>query len=122
MAKKIPIGQYIEFSHLTILRELFNWEEDFTQADMLAAIIIELRKKLPSEWKTPLQMLIEVLVQSGRSSLALEIVKFEIGFNIPFKGHKLTVKEYISVQNIPERKIAISSDFSIIAQKMLNCL
>jgi hypothetical protein len=112
----------IDYSTLRFLSDLFDWRKDPEEADMLAAILMEIRKHISPGYKSPIQLLTEVLVYSGRSQLAAQLTQFDPDLFI-LEGHqRMRPKEFINSINIPQRTQPISTDYINIAQKMLSGL
>ena len=112
----------VEYYQLNAFRDLFSWRNNPEQADMLAAALIELRRHLSPGWKTPLQMLVEVLVHNGRASLASELVRFEPDIVIRTEEGKLSANQYIDLHRNKQQVQPISSDFSTISRNVFQQL
>lgn len=112
-------GHKVEYQHLVFLRNLFNWQKSPEEADMLASVLMELRKEISPGYKTPLQMLVEVLVLSGRASLARDLTKFVPDIFIRKNRQQLTVNEFIASVDISERPQPISEDYMKIVRRLL---
>lgn len=116
---KISGSYKVENPDLIELREMFNWKRDLDQADMLASILIGLRKKIRSGWVTPLKQLVEVLILSGRSSLANQIAGTSTDLYFR-KGEKiLTLAEYIEINQKVERIQPIPERYLQLVKNML---
>jgi superfamily II DNA helicase RecQ len=104
---------------LNDLRDSFNWKKDPLQADMVVAIFLALHEKLPSTWITPHQKLVEILVQSGRSQMAYDLLNELPVFTVRSENIELSAREYINSFNLSQRKTSIPADYSRIAKIML---
>lgn len=129
MAKKIdrfikytrlnPGQHKIETYHLKYLRELFDWTKDPVQADMLVAILWELKKKVSTRWKTIPSLLLETLVLTGRPSAARVIAKNHPDIVFRYQGQEMDIDTLIQSVHVPPRSGPIPEDFFKIAEKSL---
>lgn len=103
-----------------ILQSWFDWKNDLSQADMLATILMEIWRKVHSEDIETFKILFEILVHSGRSSLALNLVNSKTVINFQLGDRIVTAKEYAFTQKVPKRNDEIPSDYALIARKMLS--
>jgi len=111
--------QRIDYSTLRLLSDLFEWRKDQEEAEMLAAILMEIREYISPGYKSPIQLLTEVLVYSGHSQLATQLTQFDPDLFIRKDHKKISPKEFINSINIHQRTQPISSNYINIAQKLL---
>lgn len=117
--RKNPGEHRLEYKHLVFLKESFEWTKNPDEADMLAAILSELRKKSPPGWKTIAVILMETLVISGRSSMAEEAGRNQTDLSFVQNGHKVSLYDYLASVHIAQRSEPISPDYLKIAEKSL---
>lgn len=104
---------------LTSLRDSFNWRSDYDQADMLATVLAKLCKKLSPGWKTPVAMLVEVLIVAGRLEVARIFAAFEPDLLIYHNNQRFTVEQYIGQVYIPKRDHPIPAEFIKVVDEMI---
>lgn len=117
--KANPGTHRLEYKHLKFLRDSFAWEKDETEADMLSAILLELHGKISSGWKSITVVLLEILVNTGRSDKAKEIAKDQTDLAFNLWGQKVDFQVYLSSMHVAPRTKPIPADFAIIAQNAL---
>ncbi len=89
---------------------------------MLAIVLMELRKELTPGYKSPLQMLVEVLAVSGRISQARNLCRFEPDLYLFQDRKKIRAVEYLASIKAADREGEIPSDFVVIAKNMIQPL
>jgi superfamily II DNA/RNA helicase len=114
------ITREITIKDLKALRKLFDWQNNPEQADMLAAILIFLQRRLTPNWKTLVGMLVEVLVLAGRKTYALNYVDDCDGdLKIYHEGHLIDAMDYINKIYVSERKPPIPNEYTKLVERML---
>jgi hypothetical protein len=109
----------IEYPQLAALRISFDWQDDPQQADMFAAAILQIRKGLNPDWKTPLQMLVEVLVRSWRSTQVKQLARFEPELFIRWDHKTMTFKDFITSEHVFERLELIPDVYFQVVSRLL---
>jgi hypothetical protein len=102
-----------------MLKAVFNWKNSDEEADMLAAVLIVVRKYHSTRYLTPARMLINLLNHSGRSSYASAIAaKLKLPLNSD-QHLKFTSSAINEPRSVPQRDDPISNDYFVIAEKLL---
>jgi hypothetical protein len=118
----LQVALFIHFGEGIDLRDLFDWKNNKEEADMLAALLIVIRMMVSPGYKTPLQILVEVLVNSGRASLAEEVTKYTSDVFIKFDRKEMSVKDYIKQVKSQERLHPINPYYFEIGKQLLSWL